>query len=499
MWEWQARRWLVAGGAVALTLAAIATIWPSEAAAYMGSIVLAASLALAALAALKSRTPYRPFAVGFFVAALLYLRFRDHPALEAMTEAPPLAAWLNHSLTEAAAIAAKKMEALLIALLLGLIAGLLWQFGWRRFVKPDGERAAKAKWHQFSLGSLSAFTLVVAVLCAWIMNDRAREQEKEATIAMLELDLWEVWREDNTQSLFPWLDPLLNRAGGDAKDIKQGWDIPPDDWKRLAQLPNPRSIVLRDVEPREVGLPIKLQTISHMHNLRRLTLEGKQPIHQLHRLAHLLRLEELWLESGESIDLSDVPPLPRLRHIGVSGGYYYHNHEVQHLSPRLQLQGVSSLPSLRSLTIQDMAVTGETIEQLTRVPQAVYMSDVQFDPTAIANLPQVESLRHLASREIDDEQLIVIAQCRNLKHLSVPSSRVTDHGVKHLQGHPELEWLDLSRTAVSDEGLKALTELSGLTTLFVLSTEVTPSGADAFRAKRPDVTLRYSPSVESEK
>ena len=52
-----------------------------------------------------------------------------------------------------------------------------------------------------------------------------------------------------------------------------------------------------------------------------------------------------------------------------------------------------------------------------------------------------------------------------------------------------LEYLTLDFTAVSDEGLLALTDCASLKTLRMRRTQITPDGKAAFHTARPDVKL----------
>jgi len=65
--------------------------------------------------------------------------------------------------------------------------------------------------------------------------------------------------------------------------------------------------------------------------------------------------------------------------------------------------------------------------------------------------------------------------------------------MEHLIGHPNLEFLVLWNTDVTDTGLLRLAKLESLVTLQVDGTKITKRGLEAFRRQRPWVEVSPSP------
>jgi hypothetical protein len=92
-------------------------------------------------------------------------------------------------------------------------------------------------------------------------------------------------------------------------------------------------------------------------------------------------------------------------------------------------------------------------------------------------LPRLESLALNGAAEIGDEGLAHLGRLTELKHLSLPTSKVTDKGLAHLVNLKRLESLRLWSGRITDEGLKTISGIEGLKglTLFGAS-NVTEAG-----------------------
>ena len=69
--------------------------------------------------------------------------------------------------------------------------------------------------------------------------------------------------------------------------------------------------------------------------------------------------------------------------------------------------------------------------------------------------------------------------------LFLKGTRVTDAGLKHLNGLSQLDWLDLSDTQVTDAGLANLKELSSLRALDLTGAQVTVAGVAELQRALP--------------
>jgi hypothetical protein len=97
----------------------------------------------------------------------------------------------------------------------------------------------------------------------------------------------------------------------------------------------------------------------------------------------------------------------------------------------------------------------------------------------------------LSRTGITDAGLKVLAKMPNLRHLDLRGTAVGDDGVRALAGLKKLETLSLYGTGVTDAGLESLQGLPSLRRLYVGGTPVTDRGLDALRQARAE--LRITP------
>jgi hypothetical protein len=102
--------------------------------------------------------------------------------------------------------------------------------------------------------------------------------------------------------------------------------------------------------------------------------------------------------------------------------------------------------------------------------------------------PQVLWL-DLGSTLVSDRGLADVARLPNLTRLHLQHTAVGDKGMAHLTGLQRLEYLNLYGTAITDEGLAAVSSLKRLRALYVWETGVTPAGLSRLRTALPRVTI----------
>jgi hypothetical protein len=112
-----------------------------------------------------------------------------------------------------------------------------------------------------------------------------------------------------------------------------------------------------------------------------------------------------------------------------------------------------------------------------------------FGDEHLAKLPAIgPNLRwlDLAGTAVSDAGLQILAKTPNLTRLHLERTGVTDAGLCHLTNLVALEYLNLYGTAVSDNGLPCLQNLPRLKHLFLWQTKVSPERARAFAEARTD-------------
>ncbi|ARA93410.1 hypothetical protein AWN76_009755 [Rhodothermaceae bacterium RA] len=124
-----------------------------------------------------------------------------------------------------------------------------------------------------------------------------------------------------------------------------------------------------------------------------------------------------------------------------------------------------------------------------------------FDDAMLASLravaPQVTWL-DLGRTAVTDAGLAVLADLPHLTRLHLERTAVTDAGLAHLRGLAYLEYLNLYGTAVTDASLDVLAGLPALQTVYLWQTRVTPDGVRRLREARPnlEVNLGWQPPDE---
>jgi uncharacterized membrane protein len=102
--------------------------------------------------------------------------------------------------------------------------------------------------------------------------------------------------------------------------------------------------------------------------------------------------------------------------------------------------------------------------------------------------PQVTWLS-LSGTAVTDAGLAKLSSFTNLTRLHLDHTRVTDAGLASLSGLARLEYLNLYGTAVTDTGLARLERLGELRDLYVWQTGVTPTGAERLRTAIPRLNV----------
>jgi Leucine-rich repeat (LRR) protein len=106
----------------------------------------------------------------------------------------------------------------------------------------------------------------------------------------------------------------------------------------------------------------------------------------------------------------------------------------------------------------------------------------------LARLSKLEKLQHLdvSGSAITPNGLKALSSLRDLRRLSLWNVKgIDDTAAPYLEALGNLTSLDLSNTAIGDETLARLAKLSSLRRLYVSETKVTDQGLAAFRKRHP--------------
>jgi hypothetical protein len=108
--------------------------------------------------------------------------------------------------------------------------------------------------------------------------------------------------------------------------------------------------------------------------------------------------------------------------------------------------------------------------------------------TQLALLQPVEqqlAVLNLARTKVTDEGLKSVEGLTNLRKLHLENTKIGDQGLAHLKGLINLEYLNLYATLVTDEGLANLEGLKNLHSLYLWQTKVTPEGVEKLKKALP--------------
>ena len=119
-----------------------------------------------------------------------------------------------------------------------------------------------------------------------------------------------------------------------------------------------------------------------------------------------------------------------------------------------------------------------------------YLSSKPIGDNQIANLNSIPNIiwLNLAGTEVTDAGLKQLAGLP-LKKLHLERTKIGDEGLKHLKGATKLTYLNLYGTQVTDAGLEHIKSLPKLEKLFVWKSKVTEAGVAALQKDRTDLMI----------
>lgn len=128
------------------------------------------------------------------------------------------------------------------------------------------------------------------------------------------------------------------------------------------------------------------------------------------------------------------------------------------------------------------SITAEAIRQLPRLSQleAIYMSYITIPSEAwqpLAELRNVDHLR-LAASNVSDHDLVHVGKLKSIRRLDISRTNLTGDGFGHLDDLDQLAEIDAWKSPVTDEGLKQLPRLPALTELDLDDTEISDAGLE---------------------
>jgi hypothetical protein len=112
----------------------------------------------------------------------------------------------------------------------------------------------------------------------------------------------------------------------------------------------------------------------------------------------------------------------------------------------------------------------------------------------VEGLPELQSLS-LWCTNVGDKSMAYLRGLGNLRDLDISQTKVTNSGLVHLKDLPQLESISLGGTAVDDNGLRLLAECRRLKKVNLwareFSHQFTPAGVARFRRSMPNCDVFY--------
>jgi hypothetical protein len=156
--------------------------------------------------------------------------------------------------------------------------------------------------------------------------------------------------------------------------------------------------------------------------------------------------------------------------------------------PQVAAASPAALDQLRAAGAQCLPLCqGSNLLTVEFTSTAAQITDQQVALLAQV-APQVYDL-NLANTKVSDEGLKALDGMTNLHRLHLEKTAVSDAGLSHVKNLAGLEYLNLYHTAVSDVGVEQLQPLKGLKSLYLWQTKVTDTGAEGLKKANPAVNV----------
>lgn len=140
---------------------------------------------------------------------------------------------------------------------------------------------------------------------------------------------------------------------------------------------------------------------------------------------------------------------------------------------KIRQTGALAMPLAQNTNLLEVSLNlvGDHIED-------AQLADLAPVADQIANL-------NLARTHITDDGLKALEPLKNLRRLHLENTKIGDAGLVHLKGLANLEYLNLYATQVTDSGLDELKGLKNLKALYLWQSKVTPEGAAKLKQALP--------------
>jgi uncharacterized membrane protein len=159
---------------------------------------------------------------------------------------------------------------------------------------------------------------------------------------------------------------------------------------------------------------------------------------------------------------------------------------------------ISSLPNpapISPASIEEFKQENIILTNIAEGSNFVMANFVNVVPFNNASLQALKSINEqlavlkLTNLPINDSDIKIVADLKNIKKLNVENTLITDDGMRYVKQLSQLEQLNLYGTNISDEGIIQLADLKNLSVLYLWKTKVTLRGIEAFKKMNSRVKI----------
>lgn len=265
--------------------------------------------------------------------------------------------------------------------------------------------------------------------------------------------------------------------------------VTPETFKRLLRIPHLSKIEL--VEIPELGAE-HIDVLARIKSLTVLDVKGFNLPGDIFRSLKDTKLEEMFIGADlKEEHLKDIAQIESLQVLNVN---------TAKIEPRL-LPLLAPLPNLHTLNMDGMGLHGYDLGFMSKMRSLCSISLRSSCLKAgnledLAPLVRIQKLSLEHTSDFDDDDLNELVRVfPNLTYLGLKWTKLTDAGVPTLLKFKSMENLDVASTKVSDKSIEYLSRFPKLNRLVVTANLVTPTGVEKFMRLHPRTYVFLKPAT----
>ncbi|WP_026814796.1 leucine-rich repeat domain-containing protein, partial [Arenibacter certesii] len=155
----------------------------------------------------------------------------------------------------------------------------------------------------------------------------------------------------------------------------------------------------------------------------------------------------------------------------------------------------AKLPKVADSTLQNLASDYITINRISSNSQALSISvflPPNYEPKPITDLKRISNNiieLDLSGIPIGEQEMDLVAQCKNLEWLELDKTPITDTEFNKLAGLAQLRMLKAYETGITDQSISILKDLKGLKNLYIWETQISDVGLKDIKGALPDIQI----------